>query len=217
MPLSNKIFSSRCILEWKSGTPNPNEYSSNTLDILAPPENWTFLPSLAKLHQEMSAHSLQLRVWLEDGENLAELIKAYMALYQPITAAGGLVYTPNHQLLMIHRKGWWDLPKGKQDPGEDLLTCAVREVKEETLIPDITPGRKFGVTWHIYKLNNTWILKDSHWYYMESKEAYPLQPQTEEEITAAVWMDASQRKNLIPEMYPLIAELVKWADLRKDL
>lgn len=165
----------------------------------------------------MSAHSLQLRVWLEDGENLAELIKAYMALYQPITAAGGLVYTPNHQLLMIHRKGWWDLPKGKQDPGEDLLTCAVREVKEETLIPDITPGRKFGVTWHIYKLNNTWILKDSHWYYMESKEAYPLKPQTEEEITAAVWMDASQRKNLIPEMYPLIAELVKWADLRKDL
>lgn len=165
----------------------------------------------------MSDSAITLRVWLEEGEQLAELIKAYMALYQPITAAGGLVYTPDHQLLMIYRKGWWDLPKGKQDPGEDLLSCALREVTEETLIPELTPGRKFGVTWHIYQLKDTWMLKDSHWYYMESKEAYPLQPQTEEEITAAVWMDASQRKILIPEMYPLIAELVTSADLRKDL
>ena len=49
-----------------------------------------------------------------------------------IIAAGGLVFNEDGDLLMIFRRGRWDLPKGKLDDGEQIEDCAVREVKEET-------------------------------------------------------------------------------------
>ena len=55
-----------------------------------------------------------------------------------IIAAGGLVFNDKNELLMIFRRGKWDLPKGKLDEGEDIEDCAVREVKEETGL-DVTP------------------------------------------------------------------------------
>ncbi len=36
------------------------------------------------------------------------------------------------EILMIFRRGKWDLPKGKLDKGESLEACALREVEEET-------------------------------------------------------------------------------------
>jgi 8-oxo-dGTP pyrophosphatase MutT (NUDIX family) len=36
------------------------------------------------------------------------------------------------ELLMIYRRGKWDLPKGKLDEGETIPQCALREVMEET-------------------------------------------------------------------------------------
>jgi 8-oxo-dGTP pyrophosphatase MutT (NUDIX family) len=36
------------------------------------------------------------------------------------------------EVLLIFRRGKWDLPKGKLDAGESIETCAVREVEEET-------------------------------------------------------------------------------------
>jgi 8-oxo-dGTP pyrophosphatase MutT (NUDIX family) len=51
---------------------------------------------------------------------------------QLIEAAGGLVLNERGNLLMIFRRGKWDLPKGKRDAGESIETCAVREVEEET-------------------------------------------------------------------------------------
>src|SRR5436190_23606499 len=51
-----------------------------------------------------------------------------VAMYHPVEAAGGLVYNENGDVLMIFRKGKWDLPKGKLDDGEDIASCAVREV-----------------------------------------------------------------------------------------
>ena len=49
-----------------------------------------------------------------------------------IQAAGGLVNNEKDEILMIFRRGKWDLPKGKLDKGETLEECAVREVEEET-------------------------------------------------------------------------------------
>jgi len=37
-----------------------------------------------------------------------------------IIAAGGLVTNENNELLMIFRRGKWDLPKGKADEGETV-------------------------------------------------------------------------------------------------
>ena len=51
-----------------------------------------------------------------------------------IIAAGAVVSRKGPQVLLIHRPKYddWSFPKGKLDPGEHLLTCAVREVAEET-------------------------------------------------------------------------------------
>jgi 8-oxo-dGTP diphosphatase len=50
-------------------------------------------------------------------------------LWRPARAAGGGI-----EVGIVHRPKYddWSLPKGKLDPGEHLLACAVREVLEET-------------------------------------------------------------------------------------
>ena len=54
---------------------------------------------------------------------------------ETVKAAGGLVINKKGQILFIHRKGVWDLPKGKLDSGERLDNTAIRETSEETGIP----------------------------------------------------------------------------------
>ena len=64
-----------------------------------------------------------------------------------IIAAGGLVTNENNELLMIFRRGKWDLPKGKLDKGETIEECAIREVEEETGIGNhMTCPSMIGVT-----------------------------------------------------------------------
>ena len=47
--------------------------------------------------------------------------KAYTKDKIIIEAAGGMVFNEKNELLMIFRRGFWDLPKGKIDPGETGL------------------------------------------------------------------------------------------------
>ncbi len=56
----------------------------------------------------------------------------------PIAAAGAVVWrvasaTAEPQIAVVHRPRYddWSLPKGKLDPGESELLCAVREIHEE--------------------------------------------------------------------------------------
>ena len=54
-----------------------------------------------------------------------------------VAAAGGVVWrqTPGgRELIVIRRRRHadWTLPKGKVQPGESWLQCAIREVREET-------------------------------------------------------------------------------------
>ncbi|HSK27206.1 MAG TPA: NUDIX domain-containing protein [Jiangellales bacterium] len=56
-----------------------------------------------------------------------------------IQAAGVVLWRPSRdgaglEVCLVHRPKYddWSLPKGKVDPGEHLLACAVREVLEET-------------------------------------------------------------------------------------
>jgi len=41
-----------------------------------------------------------------------------------ITAAGGLVQNNEGAFLLMFRRGFWDLPKGKLDPNESIPECA---------------------------------------------------------------------------------------------
>lgn len=51
-----------------------------------------------------------------------------------LKACGVLVFRsqPQPQFLLMRHPTRWDLPKGHVDPGEDELTCALRELEEET-------------------------------------------------------------------------------------
>jgi 8-oxo-dGTP pyrophosphatase MutT (NUDIX family) len=92
---------------------------------------------------------------------------------RPVAAAGGYVGCPlpdDVAVLLIHRRGVWDLPKGHQDPDEDLETCAVREVSEEVGIDDLRLLRPLGATQHGYPLGDHYAVKTTHWYLMRTPE-----------------------------------------------
>src|SRR5215216_269530 len=63
--------------------------------------------------------------------NVPETLEALKKKFTLIQASGGMVYSGN-KILLIFRRKKWDLPKGKLDEGEDLVQCALREIREET-------------------------------------------------------------------------------------
>src|SRR5262245_20291408 len=69
--------------------------------------------------------------------DLEKLKKAFFKQFTLVQAAGGLVWNDTGKVLLIFRKGMWDLPKGKADEGEKLEDCALREVQEETGLKNI--------------------------------------------------------------------------------
>ena len=117
-----------------------------------------------------------------------KLFKDFKSLYKRINAAGGVVYNEHDEILMIYRRQFWDLPKGKIDPGESKKAAAIREVQEETGIQDVKIEKRLTKTLHTYRLENgKRILKYSYWYLMRTSEM-ELTPQTEEDIEKAVWI-----------------------------
>lgn len=100
-----------------------------------------------------------------------------------IVAAGGLV-EENNQYLYIKRNSFWDLPKGKIEPGETIAQGAVREVSEECGIPLPVIVKSMGISYHIYKMNQRLILKETHWFLMRlSEKVESFSPQAIEGIT----------------------------------
>ncbi|WP_028045179.1 NUDIX domain-containing protein [Cellulomonas sp. URHE0023] len=72
-----------------------------------------------------------------------------------VEAAGALVWRVRQerlQVALVHRPryGDWSWPKGKVDPGETVLACAIREVAEETghdvVLGMPLPGLEYGLS-----------------------------------------------------------------------
>jgi 8-oxo-dGTP pyrophosphatase MutT (NUDIX family) len=128
-----------------------------------------------------------------------------------IIAAGGLVFNDRNELLMIFRRGFWDLPKGKLDDGESIEACAVREVEEETGLKDIELGKFITITLHEYfdPYLKEEVIKESHWYHMKVKGDPQLIPQTEEDITEIKWVDKMVLPDYLNNTYANIIEVIK--------
>lgn len=121
------------------------------------------------------------------ADDVELLFTDFAAHYKIIEAAGGVVINSNNKVLLIFRRGSWDLPKGKIDPGETKEAAAVREVQEETGLQHLKLGNFLTETYHTYKEAKTRILKRTYWYLMSTSETM-LIPQTEEDIEQAVWI-----------------------------
>lgn len=142
------------------------------------------------------------------GSNFTAIKKTFFDLFTPIVAAGGIVQNTNKELLFIYRRGKWDLPKGKQDDGETIETCAQREIEEETGVTQLTLKRKVGETYHIYEDAEKVYLKTSHWFYFTTDSPHTLTPQAEEQITEVKWVNTQNIKQPIANTYSSIKAIL---------
>ena len=133
--------------------------------------------------------------------------KAICAEFLEVNAGGGLVSNRRGDYLLISRNGMWDLPKGHQDPGEDIKVTALREVQEETGISELEVRELICITDHCYKRNGIWHLKHTWWYDMLYTDPTDLTPQTEEDITKAAWVARSSLPPYLLNTYPSIQEV----------
>jgi len=120
-----------------------------------------------------------------DTQKLLDAIKSHFNVF---VAAGGLITNPAGEILLMFRRGKWDLPKGKQDDGESLEDCALREVQEETGLQHITLEHKLTETYHYYPLKEKKVLKHTYWYKMLFTGSELTVPQIEEDIMDLQWI-----------------------------
>ena len=145
--------------------------------------------------------------------NTEETYRRICAEFLEVNAGGGLVSNRRGDYLLISRNGLWDLPKGHQDPGEDIEVTALREVQEETGINDIELRSLICVTDHCYRRNGILHLKHTWWYDMLYTDPTDLTPQTEEDIAKAAWVAKSSLPPYLLNTYPSIVEVFREAKI----
>jgi len=132
----------------------------------------------------------------------------FQACFKVLEAAGGYVKNARNELLVFFRRGSWDMPKGKIDPGETPEQAAVREVQEETGLVNISLGAFLAHTYHTYEQKGERILKKTWWYRMQTSDTQ-LTPQTEEDIEEIRWVEPTTWLASGVEVYPNIREVVR--------
>jgi ADP-ribose pyrophosphatase YjhB (NUDIX family) len=134
--------------------------------------------------------------------------KLFQSQFKVVEAAGGIVLNAKDEVLMIHRLGQWDLPKGKVDMGETIEQAATREVSEECGIEEPTIVSFFLTSYHTYFFKERWVLKPSHWYVMRVNKEEVLVPQTEENIDIVKWVPQSEIADSLPQAYASIRDVL---------
>ena len=128
-----------------------------------------------------------------------------------IIAAGGLVLNESAEILMIFRRGFWDLPKGKLDEGETIESCAIREVQEETGLKQVQLKKFIGITNHQYfdEYLQQQVNKETHWFLMQANNNQKLFPQTEEDIEQIKWVSKKELLQYLEKSYKNITNIIE--------
>ncbi|MEM9887633.1 MAG: NUDIX domain-containing protein [Bacteroidota bacterium] len=142
------------------------------------------------------------------AKDVSKLIRDFERLFKIVEAGGGLVFNAKGKALLIFRRGFWDLPKGKMDEGESKEQAAVREVQEETGLKEVSLKNFICETNHVYRnKKNKRCIKKTYWYEMESVQK-KLVPQTEEDIEKAIWAELNVFLSTKPKIYKNIVEVI---------
>lgn len=143
--------------------------------------------------------------------DLEELIKAFRKKFSIVKAGGGVVFNENKEILLIFRKGKWDLPKGKLDKGETLESCAIRETEEETGLKNVEPGKILTTTYHTYHEGARYRLKVTDWFEMHVSGKQELSPQIKEDITEAKWVKPTDIGTYMNNSYASVQDVLQLA------
>lgn len=127
-----------------------------------------------------------------------------------IVAGGGVVVNEKKEVLMIYRRGYWDLPKGKLDDGETIEQCALREVMEETGLSDVQLKKLICKTHHDYfdKWIGKEVIKETWWYAMQATSNQLLTPQSEEDIEIIKWVEEEILGAYLSQTYPSVTQVM---------
>ena len=140
-------------------------------------------------------------------KNKDKLLKYFFKLIPTVIAAGGKITNSKSETLFIYRNDKWDLPKGKAEKNEQLPQTALREVKEETGIKEVSINKPLDITYHIFRRNNEYRLKVTYWFDMFSDYEGIFFPQLDEGITDVKWVKKNDLEEIKINSYPNISLL----------
>ncbi len=118
-----------------------------------------------------------------------------------VRAAGCLVYRTSPagpEVLLVHRPryGDWSFPKGKREPGESDLACALREVEEETGFRGEVGRELPASTYEVGgrpKIVRYWLLRQTDGAFVANEEVDRIQWATPAEAADLVAYDHDRR------------------------
>jgi 8-oxo-dGTP pyrophosphatase MutT (NUDIX family) len=132
--------------------------------------------------------------------------------YDKIIACGGLVECQN-KILLIYKRGVWDLPKGKIKKHQTKEECALEEVAEETGL-DINLLKitgKMPPTHHLSDYKGSTVYKKVFWFLMHYEgNLDDITPEIKEDIYGVVWFDKQAVLGLEP-IHKRISYLLEFA------
>lgn len=200
-------------------------FNNRKLSVCPLKENTNYNSNAVVYYNSNDLNTKQLPEFMESNQKINLLVlpveenkidcvfEKICSEFNQINAGGGLVRNLAGEYLLIFRNGKWDLPKGKQEAGEDIKVTAVREVEEECGIDSLELGNLLCVTHHTYRMNGEFMLKHTFWYNMEYKGDATLKPQTEENIEMCKWVKGEEIAEFVKDTYPSIKRVLEVAGL----
>ncbi len=133
--------------------------------------------------------------------NHEEILRKFTKKIRLEVAAGGVVTNKYGKVLFIYRNDKWDLPKGKLKKGETIEQCALREVEEETAVSDLKIENFLRTTYHVFKRNGKFRLKEVHWFAMKTSYTGELVGQEQEGIQKVKWKGPQKIQEALQNSY----------------
>lgn len=154
---------------------------------------------IKKLIVKMFQNKIQKAFLYHPDEKL--IMKTLKAKIPVVKAGGGLVFNKYGDVLFIFRNGKWDLPKGGTEKKETMEETAMREVEEETGVSGLKIVKKLTKTYHVFKRNGRYKLKQTYWFEMKTNFEGTPEGQIEEGIEKVAWIKPSEIESILENSY----------------
>lgn len=207
-----KFFVNNKIVYLTNNPSSVNNLVGNTDFIIEPYTNEQSLASSFKI----IFNDLNTSNYILFHKDVEKLKNDFLAHFICLGAAGGVVYNTKNEILLIHRRGFWDLPKGKMEIDETIEDTAIREVEEETGLTNVSILKPIlfkelanTATYHSYDIDGKPAMKISYWFEMKTDFEAALIPQTEEDIEQAIWVKKEDVPTYFDNMYSSIIDVLK--------